>query len=377
MSTCNKKSNNLATHATTTTSTSSDDKTNDGSIDISCNNIMNDEMIATTVTPSSSTSPTDPTNRSTKAATAVDAERESNSNNCIFVDSDSDDTADKCDIITKRTTNIAKFIFVDSDSDEEDEEWDIKKASDDPEHIYAKDIQKYDSNRSESESGFSSDESDDDEEFETWILSNRNSKTKRSRKGNGRGKNNNKRRRSQTIRNRTKFQSIEALPMPTNDEKQEILNKIKSVDFTCVGNYEKCESDDTWNQAEVYACKFLQNLLWDYDFRYILLPHQYVAVFSVAGVNIPNLLHLLRKLKDEDYEKLVSCSNDGVKMRKELCALNLTFLETKGILLADVMGLGKTVSVSLTCEMMKPLGFVGSVSTNILVIFVVVVHTLI
>ncbi len=347
MSTCNEKSNFLATHATTTNTTSSDDKTNDASIDISHNNMMNDEMITTTVTPSSSAnSPTDATNHSTKttATTAVDAERASNSNDCIFVDSDSDDKDGNCNnaMCTKRTTNISKFIFMDSDSDEEDEEWDIKKPSDDPECIYAKDIQKYDSNRSESD--FSSDESDDDEEFETWI-SNRNSKTKRSRKGSGRTKNNNKRRRSQTVRNRSKFQFIKALPMSTNDEKQEILNKIKSVDFSCVGNYEKLESDDTWNRAEVYACKFLQTLLWDYDFRYTLLPHQYVAVFSVAGVNIPNLLDQLRKLKDEDYEKLVSFSNDGVGMRK-LCVLNLTFLETKGILLADVMGLGKTVSVS-------------------------------
>ena len=248
--------------------------------------------------------------------------------------------------------------------EEDDDEWNANDVSlnDDLEHIYAKEIKKYNSNassESEEESssgdefyeayprmeGRSEDEyvEDSSDDLEMWASEREAKKAKKRRKlydGDDERKRN--RIRPQKKRCTLRFQTMKPLPMPDLEEKQEILDKIKTADFKCVGYYEEMEA---WSEAEVYLCKFIQCTLWDCNFRFTLLPHQFVAVVAVAGINLMNLLHLISDLKD-DYETLVNLGSKGMKFRKCLCTLNITFVETSGILLADEMGLGKTVSVS-------------------------------
>ena len=277
--------------------------------------------------------------------------------------------------------------------DDDDQEWNANDGSlnDDLEHIYAREIEKYNSDASsESEEEDSGDEffensamegrnEDDDhveyssDEFETWVSQQKAKKANKKRKrrkeeastydnddddenlgdimNSSRMKKTTKkvkkktRVRQQKIRCRRRFQDMKPFPMPDLEEKQEILDKIKTADFTSVGNYEEMEA---WSEAEVYLCKFIQCTLWDCNFRYTLLPHQFVAVITLAGINVINLLDQMSNLK-EDYETLVNLEKTGKKFRKYLCIQNVTFVETRGILLADAMGLGKTVSVSSIC----------------------------
>ena len=226
-------------------------------------------------------------------------------------------------------------------NDDSDEEWD-GKASENPERIYAREIRPYNSDATDNyyddgdSSGYSSDE------FEYWISKRRAKKNKNKRRKTKENTNKNKKKRSQKLRCRLRFRDIKPIPMPNDDEKRYILSNIKSANFNCLGHYQGLES---WSAAEVLLCKLLQCILWDCNFRYTLLQHQFVAVFSVAGINMTALLDQLSQLT-EDYDTMVALDKKGVNYRKEFCIHNITFMKTGGFLLADVMGLGKTISVS-------------------------------
>jgi len=92
------------------------------------------------------------------------------------------------------------------------------------------------------------------------------------------------------------------------------------------------------------VCKFLICILWDFDFRYILLPHQYLGVLGVTGLDVKHLEQSLRDygLNKEYLDDLFDLSEAGTVLRKRVCR-KIKFVKTGGILIADDMGLGKTI----------------------------------
>ena len=83
--------------------------------------------------------------------------------------------------------------------------------------------------------------------------------------------------------------------------------------------------------------QFLVCLLWDFDFRYTLLHHQYQGVLAVAGVDSVHVCKELEKLSKNDKEKLFGLGEDSVEFRREFCVNNMKLVESKGMLLADDM----------------------------------------
>jgi len=193
-------------------------------------------------------------------------------------------------------------------------------------------------------SNYESDESDFERQVKEWTIDTAlNRKRKKDYKNLSSSIAASRRKKVKTSKKQlpTHFKSLKTLAMPSNTQKQHILDQITSADFNCIGHYEAVAS---WSEAEIVSCKVLQCLLWDCNFRYTLMSHQFVAVLSVAGVNISSLLDDLSNLEDEDLKRVLALNKDGVRTRKELCKYSISFLETRGVLLADVMGLGKTVS---------------------------------
>lgn len=305
---------------------------------------------------------------------------------------------------------VSKKWSYDSDiEDEDDEEWDVEQDSNthsknqiDPEHIYAKDIRGYDSNASENDDHELDDEYESDvdgfevahvdkdndsaeDEIECWFSKQRSNRRKKQHKISNQNSKNlkNRKKRVQKLRSRQRFKSMRPLPMPDREEKVHILNdKItKSTDFTSTLGFSSVQGSDEGDDhsrsnssssrssyktasvknerppanaddaedAEVHLCKITQCILWDCDFRFQLLPHQFVATLSVAGIDVPKLLNQLIDLKEshpENYHDLIKVDKEGKKNRKYFSLHNIHFLGTRGFLLADVMGLGKTISVS-------------------------------
>lgn len=102
-------------------------------------------------------------------------------------------------------------------------------------------------------------------------------------------------------------------------------------------------------QVTIILSQFLQCLLWDFDFRFTLLPHQIEAVFAVAGMKVAPLLDEMMKWDDKQLDNLLLMDRrgKGKEARKNMCKQYVVFTKAKGLLLADVMGLGKTVEVCL------------------------------
>lgn len=138
--------------------------------------------------------------------------------------------------------------------------------------------------------------------------------------------------------------NIKVLPILSLEEKKAHLEKLNS-------------DDDLAN-------KFLVCLMWDFEFRYTLLRHQYEGVFSVAGVDVKALQNSISEslsLDDDDDERekekekekktpspahdaLFCISTDkGTKARHQFIINHVKFKKTRGLLLADDMGLGKTI----------------------------------
>lgn len=242
----------------------------------------------------------------------------------------------------------------------DDDEWEdkaIRKGSDkkdqlDPEILYANDIRQYDSDASENRD-YKEDESDDsddsddnnesddsdDNDYNDWASKQLN-KRKRIKNDKKNKKNKKSKRRTNKSRCRHRFNQMKPLPMPDDHQKQQILNSITSADFSPIGHYEGIGS---WSEAEIILNKFIQCTLWDANFRYTLLLHQFSAVLAVAGLDVNALLDQLSQLQD-DYNLIIDLGKKGRYFRKQLCIHNIFFVSNQGCLLADVMGLGKTVS---------------------------------
>ena len=204
-----------------------------------------------------------------------------------------------------------KIIFVDSDSevseDEDDAEW--KEGCKDT--GFEKDADLYTNGKentscSKSENEFSGDDFSDDEV--EWYTSNR-----RKRNLN----------RKTTCNERPKLSTrkdVQLRPQLTTEQKLQELAKI-------------VESGDDY----VSLNQFLVCLLWDFDFRYTLLHHQYQGVLAVAGVDSAHMCKELEKLSDDEKEKLFGLGEDSVEFRREFCVNNMKLVASKGILLADDM----------------------------------------
>ena len=201
-----------------------------------------------------------------------------------------------------------KIIFVDSDSEDEgDAEW--KEGCKDT--GFEKDADLYTNGKedvscSESENEFSDDEFSDDEG--EWYTSNRR-KRKLDRKT--------------TCNERPKLSTrkdVQVRPMLTTEQKLQELAKI-------------VESRDDYASLN----QFLVCLLWDFDFRYTLLHHQYQGVLAVAGVDNAHMCKELEKLSDDEKEKVFGLGEDSVEFRREFCVNNMKLVESKGMLLADDM----------------------------------------
>ncbi len=158
---------------------------------------------------------------------------------------------------------------------------------------------------------------------------------------------------STTIRNpensRVKKDSVgsihtQRVPLPylSSDERKSKLNDLTAESLNLE---DKCQSNPKGVKAALLLCKCIQCLLWDADFRYTLLNYQYDAVLAAAGINVKGLLIELVKLDEEEQLLLVDQTGEGSSARHKLCKDCITFVPTKGLLLADSMGLGKTIVV--------------------------------
>lgn len=113
---------------------------------------------------------------------------------------------------------------------------------------------------------------------------------------------------------------ITVRPRLTIEEKKKELNSIENLG----GDY--CFLN------QVLACT-----LWDIDFRYTLLSHQYEAVLAVAGLDMNILSDQLASLSNEEKLQAIDLAHRGRLFRLTFFSEKITFDESKGMLLADEM----------------------------------------
>lgn len=108
-------------------------------------------------------------------------------------------------------------------------------------------------------------------------------------------------------------------PTLTNEEKQKELKSIENF------------GGDYWFMNQVIACT-----LWDIDFRFTLLSHQYEGVLAVAGLDMNTVSNQLASLSNGEKLQAIDLENSGRLFRRTLF-MEFSFVETKGMFLADEM----------------------------------------
>jgi SNF2 family DNA or RNA helicase len=151
-----------------------------------------------------------------------------------------------------------------------------------------------------------------------------------------------------TISKPLRYVKSQSQPLPklTKKEKQIELNSI-TVESLNISS-KQVEKDPKRVQVTITLGQILQCLLWDYDFRFTLLPHQIEAVFAASGIKVSPLLDKMIKLDKKELSRLIvvdARKQDGMMARRKFCKENVDFTKNRGMILADVMGLGKTVEV--------------------------------
>jgi hypothetical protein len=86
--------------------------------------------------------------------------------------------------------------------------------------------------------------------------------------------------------------------------------------------------------AAVLLCKFMQCVLWDAGFRHTMLKFQFNALLAATGIDVKVLLDILLNLSAVKQPLLVCQNYKGQNMRQELCKASISFMDTKGLLLA-------------------------------------------
>jgi len=72
------------------------------------------------------------------------------------------------------------------------------------------------------------------------------------------------------------------------------------------------------------------------------MSHQYKGVLAVAGVDFQALSERFGGFEEQEHGLLVNFGEEGIAFRREICS-SIAFMKTKGILLGDDIGLGKSV----------------------------------
>ena len=233
------------------------------------------------------------------------------------------------------------FSQDDEDKEEQDDSDNEEDESGDEDFIlpetgngaWAKEAALYNDDREESDdSGSDLDkyDTDDDEVAEETTEANDNGwqciqrKTKKKKHK----KQNQKRKRKNAPKKRYIRNDVDMIPALSPNDKRAQLNIIDTRDD---------------EEGVKLVNKFLLCVLWDLDFRYTLLTHQYIGVLGVAGVDVKTLGIRLLKMDKAGHDLLFNVEEEsGKTARCDVCG-TLAFTNTRGILLADDMGLGKTV----------------------------------
>ena len=210
-------------------------------------------------------------------------------------------------------------------SQSEDEDLYDPNDGEHPENVWAKEARGYDSAYNNESEEYDSEE-ELENAFKGWFY--KGTSGKRSRGG----------KRKVTRRNVPRkikpLKMVERLPKLTLEEKQHVLDNITTLN----------ENNDI---RKVVIYKFFQCTLWDFGFLYTLLNHQFDAVFAVAGIDGEALMKMFDEFDEKDVALLLDLNKKGKMERKEICVHHVTFVETRGVLLADVMGLVSTISLRL------------------------------
>jgi hypothetical protein len=91
-------------------------------------------------------------------------------------------------------------------------------------------------------------------------------------------------------------------------------------------------------KAAVVLCKFIQCVLWDVGFQYVLLSYQFDAVLASAGIHVKELLDVLANWDGQSRALLVCLNERGREARVGFCRDAVSFVGTKGLLLAGKCG---------------------------------------
>ena len=224
----------------------------------------------------------------------------------------------------KDTDSVALNLYLSdnlSDEEEAEEEWAPTKSTNDA--CWGREAALYDSNREESSSEdeeFSDDDSEDSIDGLEQGSQQRKVGRKKRRTSAARQKNC---RRPRPVKN-----NVEVLPRLSSMEIQAELEKIQ--------NFSRDDEDEQDERGVKMAYSFLVCIMWDFDFRYTLMHHQYKGVLMVAGIDTNLLCRRFAVYSNEEKTKLLNLEGDGRTFRRNICT-TVRFVATKGMLLGDDM----------------------------------------
>jgi|AntRauTorckE5430_2_1112549.scaffolds.fasta_scaffold02626_5 hypothetical protein len=133
----------------------------------------------------------------------------------------------------------------------------------------------------------------------------------------------------------TSFKQGRALPssMLSKKERKSRLEEITASTLNLDKN-----GKSSGVKAAVILCKFIQCILWDAGFRLAMKKFQFEALLALAGIDVSALLDILIKWNPPRQSLLVCQSKKGQIIRIDVCKNLISFVDTKGLLLAGKIG---------------------------------------